>query len=783
MAAGLTDDVALRLTREGLEGDGIASRLFELLWKRDLLSDSSVSLRIPDTVIFKHNVPTLWYFTSVDGTIKRKTKAKVTNGHILKEFRRRPSPSGVAACFVTNVPAQAKPVAGDDDEDEACGGLRTTIEYLDHQGLEDFLLDNQRVRGDGILQRFVEPKGGRNNMLRALWSPKVCLLERRVNRLQMGDTRYDMYERAVTFEGAEFYSDLAPVRGAGLVTKVHEIADSMVQHVAGVTNDRIMISRLALNFKVDDRDRLWLLFASSVRLRDELKKSAKLSKADATRLAEQGFANTPLELNLTLQVPQHVRQARTTSRPVVLQCKCRCPICSDLVADGEFFDIPYKLMIEYEEQQAGSQKPLPEAENAPWPMSIEEVAQSSGSNAPAQDVPEVFRILHPRLTAEEYSRYRHDMVFLYRTVAICEACYVRYSSPQLGDAAWWGTKAEAAKETLAMDEIPDASLAGTQDLEPQRLRQRRDVTQQRIRSAKAQEAEWWRELELQQNRELSKAKRTQSCPKLPSWGPGASAAASWPPAAPVLAVPPAPGSPAPHWSSLRPEQARSPKLRRPPDHRRVAPLSSEESYIREVQLYVAQCGGRASEFLAASMASAKAAKVAAAQKAASRPRNATQGSNQSMLAMLAEDAGAETDPMRLTEDETSDSFVGSDSEGEHEHEQLLAKAGSKWPPAGRSTRGSSATTTVPLSGPSSRPSTRPSSRGTVSGSSASALHRLQRLAAQRQDRPTSSPQTHSRHHGRPESSPSARHGRPERPRSSPQPERRPPSGDILSRFG
>ena len=162
---------------------------------------------------------------------------------------------------MTNVPAQAKPVAGDDDEDEACGGLRTTIEYLDHQGLEDFLLDNQRVRGDGILQRFVEPKGGRNNMLRALWSPKVCLLERRVNRLQMGDTRYDMYERAVTFEGAEFYSDLAPVRGAGLVTKVHEIADSVVQHVAGVTNDRIMISRLALNFKVDDRDRLWLLFS------------------------------------------------------------------------------------------------------------------------------------------------------------------------------------------------------------------------------------------------------------------------------------------------------------------------------------------------------------------------------------------------------------------------------------------------------------------------------------------------------------------------------------------
>mmetsp|Transcript_80520 Transcript_80520/g.251079 ORF Transcript_80520/g.251079 Transcript_80520/m.251079 type:complete len:355 (-) Transcript_80520:1931-2995(-) len=340
-----TEDVAARITRAGLEGDGVASRLFELLWKRDLLSDSSLALRIPDTVIFKYNAPSVWYFTSVDGTIKRKGKAKVNSEHIAKEFLRRPSPSGVAACYVTTLP---------DAGGEGSVGTRTTVEYLDRGGLEDFLFDRQRVRSDGILQRFVEPKGGRNNMVRALWSPKVCLLERRVNHLRLGDGRYDIYERAVTFEGPDCHSEVTPVRGPALVTKVHEIADSIVQHVAAVTGDRMRISRLALNFKVDDRDRLWLLFASSVRLRDEL---SRRGEAGATA-AGQADSCAPLEANTVLQVPDHVRRARTTSHacPAALQRTCRCPTCSERVVAAGLFDVCYKVLVEYEEWRQAARR-------------------------------------------------------------------------------------------------------------------------------------------------------------------------------------------------------------------------------------------------------------------------------------------------------------------------------------------------------------------------------------------------------------------------------------------
>lgn len=44
-------------------------------------------------------------------------------------------------------------------------------------------------------------------MVRAIWSPKMCLLERRVNSRQLHDRRYGIYERAVTYDGPDIYSN------------------------------------------------------------------------------------------------------------------------------------------------------------------------------------------------------------------------------------------------------------------------------------------------------------------------------------------------------------------------------------------------------------------------------------------------------------------------------------------------------------------------------------------------------------------------------------------------
>ena len=78
-----------------------------------------------------------------------------------------------------------------------------TLEYLDKKGLADFLYNREKTT-NGILQKFVEPKGSSNVLIRGIWSPKVLLLERRENRRKLLDKKHSMYERAVTYEVSSY---------------------------------------------------------------------------------------------------------------------------------------------------------------------------------------------------------------------------------------------------------------------------------------------------------------------------------------------------------------------------------------------------------------------------------------------------------------------------------------------------------------------------------------------------------------------------------------------------
>lgn len=584
------EEAAARITSQSLEGDGVNSRLFELLWKRDALSDRSFSLRIPDTVIFKFNAPSVWYFTSVDGTIKRKHKTKLNEEHIEKEFLKRGSSSGIVAYFVTTL-------TDDEDANRGLAGnseAPTTMQYFDEADLKDFLKNKQRQKGDGILQRFLEPSEGRNNMTRALWSPKVCLLERRVNRLALNDCRYDMYERAVTFEGHDFHSELTPVRGSSLASKVHEIADSIVQHVAAVTNDRIKISRLALNFKVDHKDRMNLLFASSVRL-------------SSSQLLGGSLNQKPLEVNTVLKVPDFVQRAQTMSyvAPAVLQKTCACPTCEDKVEREQLFELSYKVMIEYEEQRRRAKKNKTElggeAVNVDEPSDVNEA------------VPETLRKLHPRLVSQEYLTLRNEFAFLYKTVDVCESCYLRFSTSQLGHIhrqsapeliGGEAAAAEHEKGKLGTESCESVLFAGTQGLDPSRIAHRRDDTRRKIRQQRGLADAALEEEELQERRQKDEKlkQRAKSCPKLPTWGPDLEGRPLWPPK-PILTHQPrqepvAPTNPAPVWSRLRQDADAAGHTSPPLVQRvkRVPPLRGHP-YLKGIQDFAAKHRSRAAEVL------------------------------------------------------------------------------------------------------------------------------------------------------------------------------------------
>merc|ERR1712054_95457 len=118
---------------------------------------------------------------------------EMANQKMYDSFRKRKNPTcEVVAYFIST-------------RENDGGKEMTTMEYFDEQGLYDFLFNRQKEH-NGIIQKFIDPKGKSNAIIRAIWSPKLCLLEQRVNLKPINDGRWDLYERCVTYEGAEHQS-------------------------------------------------------------------------------------------------------------------------------------------------------------------------------------------------------------------------------------------------------------------------------------------------------------------------------------------------------------------------------------------------------------------------------------------------------------------------------------------------------------------------------------------------------------------------------------------------
>jgi hypothetical protein len=77
---------------------------------------------------------------------------------------------------------------------------------------------------------------------------------------EINDTKYSLYERVVTFEGEEFHSRLCklnlvhsivPLKGSLVPNRLKNIANSIAQHIANVSFEKIIPTRMILNLKID----------------------------------------------------------------------------------------------------------------------------------------------------------------------------------------------------------------------------------------------------------------------------------------------------------------------------------------------------------------------------------------------------------------------------------------------------------------------------------------------------------------------------------------------------
>lgn len=450
-----------------LEGDGFIENLFYFLWCKDDFN-AGPRIFIPHTVLYKFSQPSAWYFTSLrSGKIKKKAKMNLNNLQIEHEFTKKRSASDIVAYYIYfNSSSNTNSSTSNDEQASSA----TTIEYFDTEALRDFLYKRDKSQ-NGMLQKFVLPKGTSNATIRAIWSPKICLLERRVNLKNVYDKRFSIYDRGVTFDGADMHSRPEPVRGAMLPGEVQILCEQIVDHVTQVSYHKYRISRMVLHLKSDADDKLWLLWCSSLRLLN-------------VNAGETATPIRPLDIVNDAQVPEFVQfrqnhaglSSSSSSSSLGSHSNnstkgerrlgfARCMSCGLQLEQKKLLATTYKAILDHFQRfMRFLRLQVNENEHAAieWPPD-ERLVQAAGgvgfgilqwfekgsfasnskqANATAMPsspsssgsltrkelvIPPVIQYLHPNFSVEDFERHRQDPIFLHKPVAVCESCCLVYS--------------------------------------------------------------------------------------------------------------------------------------------------------------------------------------------------------------------------------------------------------------------------------------------------------------------------------------------------------------------
>ncbi len=430
-------------TSDTLQRDGISEEFFHLMWLKDELNFGP-SLNIPDTIIIKYGQPTCWYFTAKNGKLRKKNRQNLMNARIEEVFTKYVLGYDVIATFVNIF----------QDPDPETGVIPpSTVEFLDREGLNKFLYNRPKEISNGILQRFIEPKGTKNGLIRAVWSPKVVLLERAENIHHLHDHRYGLYERCVTMEGPEYYYTSAPLRGPVLAGQIQKICESCVTHISEVTFAQKEVTRIVINFKVDSRDKIWLMYTSSIRLNDMLEGTAGNAAQNTLGTVKRTLVN--IGSAVTIPNTINLNPSRSYDKIVAKQ-RIRCISCAKETLDDMRHPITYKSIIKHYEHVIHIMTEICANQHTTvldWPPDQDIIEAAGGVGfgcidmVPDDDIlakparmelskpleaddlriPPLLRYLHPKLTGSSYYKCRRDPLFLYKTATVCEPCFLVFA--------------------------------------------------------------------------------------------------------------------------------------------------------------------------------------------------------------------------------------------------------------------------------------------------------------------------------------------------------------------
>jgi hypothetical protein len=243
-----------------LEGDGLVTGFYNFLYKRNTKTMKPCKdVFIPDTIVFDHNFPRGWYTSDLKAKeISKKQGKELDAASIAAAFSKTANPHiNIVAMYMCSYE-----VENDQGETDMC----TQVEFFNEETLKEFLA--RKTKREGILQKFMPPKGHRNSVIQAVWSPRVCIVQRRTNVSSIADkvqAERDPYPIAVTYEGPSHFSEEGSC-AAHTTIEIKNICSNIVSHF--YSTEHKYITRMVLYFKVDEKDQVWLLWCGSLRVSD-----------------------------------------------------------------------------------------------------------------------------------------------------------------------------------------------------------------------------------------------------------------------------------------------------------------------------------------------------------------------------------------------------------------------------------------------------------------------------------------------------------------------------------
>ena len=82
--------------------DGLVDELFYYVWKKNPLKPGPAVLSLPDTIVYKWDMPSVWYFTARDGSIRVRRSKNYTKQTIAQQFLKKIGPSQIVAMYIAS---------------------------------------------------------------------------------------------------------------------------------------------------------------------------------------------------------------------------------------------------------------------------------------------------------------------------------------------------------------------------------------------------------------------------------------------------------------------------------------------------------------------------------------------------------------------------------------------------------------------------------------------------------------------------------------------------------